>query len=282
VVGVAAGLWPETAMNGLVESIRPQPMTPPESWRVPVFPQAAVLILRMLRDPEASVSDVVKAASLDQATAGLVMQLANSALFGPRSPVSTLSRAIVRLGFATSAKVVTSAALRPLFGSPNLHAAWRHSLLVADLAEQLASRAGIIAPQEAYLAGLVHDVGQFALRSLPVYDLARLHGLERGGCPAVYAEHLLLRTDHAALGAQIAAGWRLPENMVSAIRQHHRPRNADNPLACLLYLAEFISQPDEDLPSKVRLEAALEGCGLVAGDIGGFAVSAVGSWLAAA
>lgn len=280
--GVQAGLWPEELINALLQSTRPPSIGQVKSWRVPVFPQAALRTLNLMRDPRASLAHVAEAASLDPATAGLVMRLGNSALFGSHTRVSTLSQAIARLGFATSQKVITSAALQPVFDSPKLQEAWQHSLQVADLSEQLACQAGAIDPAEAYLAGLVHDVGRMALLSAPLYDSARLHGLMCGGCPRVYAENLLLRSDHAALGAQIAAGWRLPETMVSGIRQHHRPEKAESPLANLLYVAEYLSGSEEDLPSVIRLEAALKGIGLVWKDIADYTVSAVGNWLAAA
>jgi putative nucleotidyltransferase with HDIG domain len=210
------------------------------------------------------------------------MQLANSALFGSRTRTSTLSQAVKRLGFATAYKVVTSACLRPLFGSPKLQGLWPHSLQVADLSQQLACQTGRVDPAEAYLAGLLHDVGRMALLIVPLYDSARLQGLAASGCPEVYAEDLLLRTNHADLGAQITAQWRLPDAMVSAIRQHHRPEKAESPLAHLLYLAEYLSGAEEDLPSIVRLETALSGARLQWGDIQDRKVSDLGNWLAAA
>ena len=280
--GVEAGLWPGEPINALEQSTRPASFGQAESWRVPVSPQAAVRTLRLMRDPRASIANVVEAASLDPATAGLVVKLANSALFGSRTRVSTLSQAIGRLGFATSQKVITSAAMQRVFSSPRLRDVWQHSLQVADLAEQLACRTGTIDPAEAYLAGLLHDVGQVALLSMHLYDSARLQGLLSDGCPTVYAENLLLRTDHAALSSQIAEGWRLPETMVSAIRQHHRPEKAESSLAYLLYIAEDLSGSEEDLPSLIRLEASVKGIGLALDDVSDYTVSALGGWLAAA
>lgn len=280
--GVEAGLWPEESIDALAQAARPSAIGPAESWRVPFVPQAALHTLTVMRDPCASLADVVAVAGQDPATAGLVMRLANSALFGSRTRASTLSGAIGRLGFATAQRVITAAALRPLFDSPRLQAAWRHALQVADLSEQLANRAGAVDPAEAYLAGLVHDVGQMALLTTPLYDAARIQGMVIGGCNRVYAENLLLRTDHAALGAQIAVGWRLPETMVTAIQYHHRPEQARSPLASLLYVAEDISGSEEDLPSLIRLEAATRGLGLTEDEVDNCTVSALGNWLAAA
>jgi putative nucleotidyltransferase with HDIG domain len=281
-VGVPAGLWAEDIMAALVESTRSTPMGEPESWHIPVFPQAAVRMLSVMRDPLAGVAQVVEAASLDPATAGLVIQLANSALFGSRTQVSTLAQAIRRLGLVNAQRVATSACLRPLFTSPKLEGLWPHSLEVADLSQQLACASGMIEPAEAYLAGLLHDVGRMALLLAPLYDSARLHGLVSGGCPPVYAEELLLRKDHAEFGAQIAGQWRLPVAMVSAIRQHHRPERAPSLLAYTLYLAEYLSGAEEDLPSRIRLETALRETRLQWGDIRDRRVSALVSWLAAA
>lgn len=280
--GVDQGTWPRKILDSLEESTRPQVTPEPSSWRVPVFPQAALQTLNTLRDPTASISQVVDAARRDPATAGAIIQLANSALYADLEEVSALHMAVARLGFDTARKVVASLAMRPLLFLPKLEGLWPHSIGVADLAEQLAGRARGIDPGEAYLAGLLHDVGRIALLASSLYDAARLQGLEQSGCPAVYAEGLILRTDHAVVGGLIAAKWRLPGHLVRAIRQHHRPETATSPLAHLLYLAEYLTGSHEDLPSPVRLELALDGLGLAPADLEGCTRSELGSWLAAA
>jgi len=277
--GVETGLWPVESIDALVHSTS---ATLLGRGRLPVFPQAALRALSLMRDPRACLADVIESAKRDPSIAGLVMQLANSALFASRTPIATLANAINRLGFAIAQKVITAAAMRPLFSSSELQEVWHHSLEAADLSEQLADRSGTIDPAEAYLAGLLHDVGRIALLAMPLYDSARLQGLLHGGCPRVYAEHLVLRTDHAAVGAEIAEGWRLRETMVLAIRQHHRPERAGGPLSCLLYVVEYLSGTEEDLSSRSRLESALRGIGLTWDKIRDCTVSALGSWLAAA
>jgi putative nucleotidyltransferase with HDIG domain len=225
---------------------------------------------------------VVEAAHRDPATAGAVMTLANSALFGDRGSVSTLRLAIMRLGFETARRVVLSLAVRPLLYQPRPATLWPHSVEVADLAEQLASRAGAIDPGEAYLAGLLHDVGRIALREAPLFDAARLQGLAESGCPATYAEELILRTDHAELGARIAGEWRLPPPLIAAIREHHRPETATGRLSHVLYLAEYLAGSNEDLPSSLRLALSLQNLGLSEEEIESCGGSQVGAWLAAA
>jgi HD-like signal output (HDOD) protein len=280
--GVAEGLWSRQLMDALEVCMRPLPLGGPETWQVPTFPQAVVRILGLLQQPDVDLRHVVDAARLDPSASGTVMQLANSALFGMRHPAASLSEAISRLGFNTARRVLSSVAIRPILRNARLEGLWPHSLEVADLAEQLGVRSGTADAGEAYLAGLLHDVGRIALLAVPLYDSARLHGLRASSCPAVYAENLLLRTDHAALGADVAGLWHLPEYTVTAIRHHHTPEATDNRLAHLLYLAEYLSASDEDLPSQFRMATALRSLGMTLEQANQYFVSDVGNWLAAA
>jgi putative nucleotidyltransferase with HDIG domain len=278
--GATEGLWSGQLMDALSVCMAPLPLAGPEVWPIPAFPQAAVKMLNMLQEPSASLRSVVKAAGSDPAAAGAIMQLANSALFGSRTPAATLGDAITRLGFSTAHRVLTAVAMRPVLHSPRLEQLWPHSLQVADLAEQVAANSGVVDPGEAYLAGLLHDVGRIALLAISLYDAARLHGLKELSCPAVYAESLLLRTDHSALGAEIGRIWRLPEATVEAICYHHAPEATRNRMAHVLYIAEYLSGSDEDLPSHLRMECALNSLGMALDGVNQCSVSDVGSWLA--
>jgi putative nucleotidyltransferase with HDIG domain len=280
--GVNEGLWSRSVMQALEDCTRPEVVFTPAGWRIPVFPKAAALTLDAMRNPAASLNNVVEAAQRDPATAGAVMRLANSALFGARGTVATLRLAIMRLGFETARRVVISLAVKPLLYQPKPETLWPHSVDVADMAEQLACRAGGVDPGEAYLAGLLHDVGRLALREAPLYDVGRMQGLAEAGCPSTYAEELILRTNHAELGGQIAVEWRLPEDLVDAIRRHHHPEVTDCRLAHVLYLAEYLSGSEEDLPSALRMTVALKSLGLCDAQIENCCGSQVGAWLAAA
>jgi putative nucleotidyltransferase with HDIG domain len=172
-------------------------------------------------------------------------------------------------------------ALRAVLTLPSVEPLWPHSLDTADMSCQLAARSGVVETGQAYLCGLLHDVGRIALEAVPLYDSARLFGFIRAGCPRVYAENLLLRTDHGTLGAHIARYWRLPEPLVEAIQHHHRPEAVQNPLASVLYLGEFLTGGEEDLPSRYRLNVALRRLNLAEADAHACRTSAVCQWLAA-
>lgn len=178
-------------------------------------------------------------------------------------------------------KLAALDSMEPLMTSPRLSGLWLHSTEIAGIAEQLARRAGGIDPAEAWVGGLLHDVGRMVLLVVPLYDAARLQGLEQSGCPSVYAENLVLRTDHAELGSRIVEMWDLPEVFGAAIRLHHRPEETGDRFAHLLYLAEYLAGSEEDLPSQVRLQAALDGLGMTVEAAGDCLVSGPLSRLAA-
>jgi len=280
--GAAGGLWPSRLVDALEQISATAAVGEPKDWSLPSFAAAAARILALMSRETVSVHNLEEAARTDPAIAGKLVQLANSALFGLRTPVSTLGAAVIRLGFQTSRKVIAAALMRPLMASAREKSLWLHSMEVADLAEQIAERIEAVDGDEAYLSGLLHDAGALVISRLPLYDVARLHGLEHGGCPPVYAENLILRQDHAEIGAKLAEYWKLPAHMSEAIRYHHRPEKAGSPLARLLYVAEFLSCNDEDLPSERRLSNALEGLGLRIDDVVEMKSSSVIEWLAAA
>jgi len=276
------GLWPASLVDSLEQMTSQAPPGGPCDWRLPSFDASAARILTLLNNAALNLRSLEDVAGTDPCIAGKLVQLANSALFYSRRPVSTLSAAIARLGFQTARKVIAASLARPLLASPRTHVLWLHSLESADIAEQLADRTGAADPGEAYLCGLVHDIGTLVLSGLPLYDAARLYGLEEGGCPKVYAENLILRRDHAELGALVAEYWKLPAHMADAIRHHHRPERSFSPQAHLLYLAEFLTSSDEDLPSRYRLLLALDRLDLRFEDTVTLKAGAIVEWLAAA
>jgi len=106
------------------------------------------------------------------------------------------------------------------------------------------------------LAGLIHDVGRLAFAIMPLAFQERFRRLADGGCPPVEVEMCLSGRCHGEVGAETLAQWKFPAEIVEAVRWHHRPERSAHPLSSLLYLAEFISESQEDLPSFVRINAA--------------------------
>jgi putative nucleotidyltransferase with HDIG domain len=237
--------------------------------RLPVIPRHTKQLLT-LREDEITVSDLETIAGSDPALAGALIQSANSVQHGRMSESTTIRHAIVYLGIATTRRTLLRASFQNLFASAGLNSIWKHSMAVASLVRELARTKTEIAPEEAYLAGLVHDVGRLAITTFPSEPRVLEAQFCEGGFPAVYAESLAYQADHAELGAKLLQLWKFPRAIVDAVRFHHNPPVGGSQLACLLYLAEEHLQASaytEHLPSLLRLERAEQGAGFELEDI---------------
>lgn len=231
--------------------------------RLPVFPRAAREVLKYVTNPDVTIGELVRVTSLDPVLAGLLIQTANSAFYSPRTPLTDIRQAISYIGFETTRKVLLGATFRPVFASSRLHPLWNHSLDVAQACERLARSSSLpIDPSEAFLAGLVHDVGRLAFSIMPAAFLERFYRLTDGGCAPVQVEVCLSGLHHGEVGAETLKQWKFADTLVEAIRYHHRPERSPLALPSLLYLAEFISGSEEDLPSWVRLNTASRNAGI--------------------
>jgi putative nucleotidyltransferase with HDIG domain len=231
--------------------------------RLPVFPRAAREMVKCLSSTDTSVRELEKVASLDAVMSGLLMQTANSSYYSPRNPIAGIRHAISYIGVEATRKVLLAATFRSNFASMRLHQLWNHSLDVAQTAERLAMRSSMsLDPSEAFLAGLVHDVGRLAFSIMPAAFLERFYRLTDRGCPAVEVEMCLSGLCHGEVGAQTLVQWKFPDSMVEAVRWHHRPERSTSTRASLLYLAEVVSESEEDLPSSIRMRAACRQSGI--------------------
>lgn len=231
--------------------------------RLPVFPRAAREVVRQLANPDAGPREMEAVASLDPVLAGRLIQTANSAYYSPRSPIATIFQAVNFVGTETARRVLLAAALRGNFSSPQSHQLWNHSLDVAQTAELAAIHSSVtIDPSLAFLSGLIHDVGRLAFTMMPAAFQERFHRLTDGGCPAVQVEMCLSGRCHGDVGSETLTQWKFPLEVIEAVRWHHRPECSQLPLTSLLYLAEFVTESQEDLPSYVRMQTATRIAGI--------------------
>jgi putative nucleotidyltransferase with HDIG domain len=235
--------------------------------RLPVYPAAAVRTLERMADPEISVVEVEKVAAQDQVLAGKLIAVANSAYFAPEERIGTIARAISHIGLQNARRVVMAEAVRPLFTSKRMRAIWVHSIRSAKVAERIAEIAGYASVAEAFVAGLVHDVGRLAMTLLPETALDAYDRVVGGGCEQLLAETVLFGFDHADAGGEILAKWHFPTAVSDAVKYHHSPELTDDVLASILYLTEFWTEADEEPSSGVRMRHARELTGVSMADL---------------
>lgn len=181
-----------------------------DELRVPSLPDVA-LRLRSALQKDLSITDVVKIVNLDPVISSKLIQVVNSPLYRSLNPASTCFDAVNRLGLKTTQNLATSISLNNLFISQDkyLHEKiskiWKHSIHVASLSHTLAVISRKINPDEALLAGLIHNIG-----ALPVVTFAESFDKN------AYTEHELDQTIEVLqglLGVSILTKWRFPPSL---------------------------------------------------------------------
>jgi len=209
------------------------------------IPDVALTIVRLANDPTSEAEDLFSAIRQDAALAMRIMRTVNSSYYGLPRQVADLKRAITLLGFEEIRNLVFSAYVADLFRKTGGHGTytrrglWRHLVGVGAVAKLIARTCGGVPPQEAYLAGLLHDVGLILIdQYLPRPFCRVVDALDRDA-PICEVERKILGFDHALLGAFVAARWQLPEPLTAAIRYHHDSNEYDGPHGAVVHVVEL-------------------------------------------
>jgi putative nucleotidyltransferase with HDIG domain len=240
---------------------------------LPVFPAAALKVLRAARSNPLCSTQIVDLAMTDPVLAGSLLSAANAAAYTWSGTVRNVQAAVMYLGDIRAAAVLLAAALKPVMCPSGDQELWLHSLAAASAAEQLARLSDHINPNEAYTVALVHDVGKLLMQLAPPDVSAARQRLIRNGCAAAVAEVLTCGATHAEAGADVLRHWALPPEYIEAVEFHHEPEHTRSSFAALLYLAEQCTGGEEDLPSAVRTTHALDVAGVTAEDVANITAS---------
>jgi two-component system cell cycle response regulator len=196
---------------------------------LPSFPQVALKLLEISGDETASLEDISKVVESDPGVAARVLEIVNSVIYGLQRKIKTLPEAVVLLGFEEIKKLsMGMTVFQGLFtaggskGFDRIHF-WRHSLSVAVLAMEIARKIGYPNPDEAYVGGLLHDVGKIFLDLQGYKNYGKfLHDAAASQENMVEQERKMLGLGHDDVGAFFCSLWKLPESIVLAVKYHHK------------------------------------------------------------
>lgn len=224
-----------------------------EGTKLPSFPQAALKLLEMVGDEGVALKDVARVIESDPGIAAQVLKLVNAAGVSLQRKITTLSDALVFLGVDEIKKLaIGMTVFQGLFATSRarkfdrIHF-WRHSLSVAVLAMELAKTLRLAKPEEAYVAGLLHDVGKIFLDLQGHRDYGDFL-LDAGSSTEIFVERerQTLGIGHDDVGAYFCSLWGLPESIILPVQYHHRPFPVDAlprdqaVLIAIVALANFI------------------------------------------
>ncbi|MFO0685415.1 MAG: HDOD domain-containing protein [Sandaracinus sp.] len=214
---------------------------------LPVLPTVVAQLMALDPSGPHYFQDVERLIGSEPSFLARALSAANSASSAPRSPITTLGAAILRIGARNSASLVLSAAVTRVFvpRSSGERALWQHALEVATLARRLARHAhdASFAPEEAYAAGLLHDVGRFVMFQEAPAELERLDQLEWHS-PEELSRHerAVFGLTHAEIGAMACARWSLPQVIVQVVHDHHHevtgPRGRTAAMTAVVQIAD--------------------------------------------
>ncbi len=193
---------------------------------LPPLPAIVEQILEVSESPNWSAIDLAKVLSGDQAVAAKVLRVANSPFYGARGNVTEVSRAVVRLGSVAVRNLVIGIRARDALPSSSAHERehallWRHSIVAAASCDLIARRIGFQRPEEAFVGGLLHDIGQLAMVTFQPKAFQEVLKAQGTGVRFLELERSLLGLDHTQAGSRILTRWRLPCVLSLVARHHH-------------------------------------------------------------
>jgi putative nucleotidyltransferase with HDIG domain len=196
-------------------------------YDVPTLPTVVTQVFEILRRPSSSAQDVEKIVSRDQAISAKILRVANSAFYGFPRRITTLSHAISILGFTNVQSMILSIAAFDTFRARrlNLQDFWMHSIATGTAAKLIGQRTQCC-PDEAFTAGILHDIGKliFVMQAETTYQ--KVLELQADSTNSVDAEQSLLNFTHPEAGAVVADRWGLPHRYVESIAHHHAPASS--------------------------------------------------------
>ena len=241
---------------------------------LPTLPPVLGKMNQMMLDPKTTAKDVANLIASDPAVTARILKVVNSAFYGFPSRISTITHAIVILGFNTVKSIILSSSVFDAFGGkgkgdPKFKREdfWRHSVACGAAAKVLARHTGEAALEEFFIAGLLHDIGKIIEDHFlhPEYEKIRA---DVEGRKVLYreAEEIVLGVTHAEIGGWLFESWKLNKSLVKAVTFHHNPALADEHLksASIVHLGDIFARSlmigsggDEQIPpiSKAAWDA---------------------------
>jgi putative nucleotidyltransferase with HDIG domain len=223
---------------------------------LPTLPAIGLKINQMLQDPGTTTDQLSRIIETDPAMAVKILKLVNSSFYGFKSTISSISTAVIILGFNTvqhavvSLSVMKSFALMKNLKGLNIQDFWHHSLAVAVISKRLADHADKILSSDCFTAGLLHDIGKLILAEyFPEHFEKIWLTIGESGISFFDAEKMELAVNHAEIGAYLAEKWLLPRPLVDAIRHHHSAFSGEHRTAAIIGLADLLTNicgPDSE------------------------------------
>jgi len=215
---------------------------------LPTLPSIVTPLLNLVLDKNSSVKEISKIVKLDQTITCKILKVVNSAAFGLQTKISDPEHALTILGYDSFKNLLLSLSVFEIIengedGYFNKLFFWRHSLAVATVSKKIASLTNYENPNEAYVAGLLHDIGKLIIdQTIPDKYTNYLKRLTQNPNLSLQFEEEKLLLNHALVGKFVLEKWNFPTSLQKALELHHgikHPAKNIPLLAAIIHVADF-------------------------------------------
>lgn len=208
---------------------------------ISTLPDVALRVMEVASDPASDAGDLRSVLESDPALCVRVLRCVNSASFGLRATIADLNQAISYLGFNQIRDLAITATVSDLFRGPSRigtydrHGLWRHMVATGVACRMIALRQRLDGHVDAFLAGLLHDMGIILFDQYRHDEFKRVVAGVHPGKTLPEFERKLVPWDHCELGHAMGTRWRLPSVALASIRWHHAPKECPPPHTRLVH-----------------------------------------------
>lgn len=202
-----------------------------QSSHIATLPEITVSVMRIVKDPNSTAQDLNNIISNDPAMGARILKVVNSSFYGVPGQIGSINRAIVLLGLNAVKNIAIAASLAKLFGGGQICPAfdartlWTHCIAVASATHTLSAKIGIGLADEAFLAGLIHDLGiMVEMQAHRNKLIETIDKIEHDNTITFRrAESESFGANHEDFGAALCKAWKLPLRFAQVTGYHHRP-----------------------------------------------------------
>lgn len=227
-----------------------------EISHIATLPEITVKVVELVEDPKSTAQDLHKVISSDPALCSRILKVVNSSFYGLPGQIGSINRAIVMLGLNAVKNIAIAASLAKLFRGGDLTPSfsarelWTHSNITAAAAKMVANSLHLGLADEAFLAGLIHDIGlmvEMQADRNKLIEVLRRVGADNKGVPAndfVASEMSVFEANHQDFGAGLCEKWKFPKSFAMVTGFHHRPLEVpseNRTLTALIYVADRLA-----------------------------------------
>jgi HD-like signal output (HDOD) protein len=248
------------------------------SRNMPSLPHILVKLIEACNSESDTIKEISKIINKDVSLSARLLRLVNSVYYGLPTRVTGIDHALLLLGTNAVKNIAISTSVFQAFDQAKdssvfrLKLFWWHSLMCATLAKLIAERTSYPAPDEAFLSGLLHDIGKLVLLGNFPKEYAEILESHRSKPDLLLAGETRLGATHCEVGAWMINRWDLQSFMADAVLYHHEPvhRILDAlPLVKIVFMANALCSEDVQ-DTDARFRAAEEVFGFARSEVEGF------------